>query len=116
MKQYICLNHGECNWADETPPRPFTLPEAEENVCPNCVSSNIREAKKERKGPPWLTPAIIIGVLCLAGIIWWWPVPSQPLLLKVVDLNCQTGVLSLTTIGGDNSPCLLYTSPSPRDS
>lgn len=105
MKQYICLNHGECNWADETPPRQFTLPEAEENVCPNCDSSNIREAIIEPKGPSWIIPAIIVGVLCLTGIIWWlWPPTPPQLLIKVVSLNCQTGVLSLTTIGGDDSP------------
>lgn len=105
MKQYICLNHGECNWADEIPPRQFRLPEAEENVCPNCDSSNIREAIGGKK-PSWIKPAIIIGILCLAGIIWWlWPPTTQPqLLIKVVGLNCQNGILSLTTVGGDDSP------------
>jgi hypothetical protein len=106
MKQYICLNTIDCSWADENPPRQFSLPDTEENVCPNCESSNIREAIIEPKKLPWLIPTALIGALCLASIVWWlWPLtPPPPLMIKVLDLNCQTGVLSLTTVGGNDSP------------
>ncbi|MVM36414.1 hypothetical protein GO730_00130 [Spirosoma sp. HMF3257] len=69
MKQYICLNHGECNWADEKPARVFTLPEDEENVCPNCESANIRPplplASPGRKIIPYVLAGLVIIVLVL---------------------------------------------------
>lgn len=109
MKKYICLNHGECNWADEQPPREFTLPDDEESVCPNCKSANIREAKKTKANKPWLIPVLAVGLLSGLGLVWWAIKPGQPelpLKIEVVGLDCKTGILSLTTTGGDGSPVI----------
>lgn len=106
MKTYICLNHGECNWADETPPREFSLPDGEDHFCPNCESANVKEKPKPPR-PPWAKIAGALGLLLLiAGLVWlFWP-PNTPRSLKieVTGLDCKTGVLSLTTIHGDDSP------------
>lgn len=105
MKQYICLNHGECNWADETPPREFSLPEGDDQVCPNCESTNIKEKPKPSK-PPWLKIAGILGIILLIAAFLWafWPVspPLNPLILNATP-DCQQGIITLTTNGGDGS-------------
>ena len=104
MKQYICLNHGECNWADETPPREFPLPDGEDQFCPNCDSTNIKE-KPKPPPPPWLKIAGAVGLLILLlGIIWYWLRPD-PLKLKA-ESNCETGLITLTAEGGDGSPVI----------
>jgi hypothetical protein len=102
MKKYICLNHGECNWADEKPPREFSLPEGEENVCPNCESTNIKEAVPPKSSVGRI--AIIAGALALLATIAWlvWPKPP-PLELKV-EMNCETGLITLTSTGGNEEP------------
>ena len=107
MKQYICLNHGECNWADETPPREFSLPDREEHFCPNCESGNIKE-KPKSSGLPWTKIAVAVGLIfILAGLVWlFWPKTIIPLALQVSLLNCETGTLSLTTTGGDDNPVI----------
>ncbi|RAJ90089.1 hypothetical protein LX87_05518 [Larkinella arboricola] len=109
MKKYICLNHGECSWADEKPPREFTLDNPDELNCPNCESKNIKEAPKSST-PPWSKFAIITGLLLLIGGIAWYfwtvnpPPPPPPLKVSVVGLDCNTGFLTLTTNNGDGSP------------
>ena len=107
MKQYICLNHGECNWADEHPPREFSLPNEEDQVCPNCESINIKE-KPKPPGLPWQKIAGTLGVILLiAALIWaFWPVPpppKSPLTLKATP-DCETGLITLAAEGGDGSP------------
>ena len=112
MKKYICLNHGECSWADENPPREFTLPEGDEHFCPNCESKNVRVAPKP-KGIPVPKIAWVIGLLLLiTGTIWFfWPDSVTPdphveptLKIEVVGLDCETGILTLTTKNSDGSP------------
>ncbi|GAB3749345.1 hypothetical protein [Spirosoma pomorum] len=104
MKNYICLNHGECSWADERPPRVFSLPEGEENVCPNCESTNIKEAIPPK--PPGGRIAIIAGTLVLLAAIAWlvWPEPP-PLELKA-EMNCKTGLITLVSTGGNKEPIM----------
>lgn len=102
MKNYICLNHGECSWADERPPRVFSLPEGEENVCPNCESANIKEVVPPK--PSGGRIAVIAGALVLLAAIAWliWPAPP-PLELKA-EMNCEKGLITLTSTGGDEEP------------
>lgn len=71
MKKYICLNRVECNWADEKPPREFTLPEEDENVCPNCSSSNIREAQAVKRPIPVAKILAAVALLLLSLIAIW---------------------------------------------
>jgi hypothetical protein len=107
MKKYICLNHGECIWADEKPPREFSLPEIDENVCPNCGSSNIKE-KPAPPGPPWKKIAAVVGLLLLIlGIVWLFIPPDPPPLVPLTiqaESNCQTRLITLISTGGDGSP------------
>lgn len=120
MKTYICVNYGECIWADEKPPREFSLPDSDENVCPNCEKNNIQEAPKP-PGPPWAKIALAVGLLLLlTGAMWLWGFNRQektdekggdstettPLVLMIDDMNCETGVLSLRTLKGDGSPVM----------
>ncbi|GAB3695354.1 hypothetical protein GCM10027592_17470 [Spirosoma flavus] len=108
MKTYICLNHGECHWADEIPPREFPLDDGEVE-CPNCNSTNIKE-KPKPPGPPWPKIAGAIGVLLLiSGIIWLLMEPSpdpDPLILNA-SLDCQTRLITLSTTGG-NEDSIIY--------
>ncbi|QKZ12080.1 hypothetical protein [Spirosoma sp. KUDC1026] len=103
MKKYICLNHGECNWADEKPPREFSLPEGEENVCPNCESTNLKEVIPP--GPPRGRIALIASALVLlAAIAWLIWFQSQPPLKLNAEMNCETGLITLTSTGGNEEP------------
>ncbi|GAB3991937.1 hypothetical protein GCM10028807_23590 [Spirosoma daeguense] len=106
MKNYICLNHGECHWADENPPREFTLDDGDIN-CPNCNSTNIKE-KPKSPGPPWKKIAGVIGVLLLIlGIIWLIKKPDPDPLVLNAELDCQTRLITLSTIGG-NEDSIVY--------
>lgn len=68
MKNYICLNHGECQWADETPPREFPLVDSE-LYCPNCESTNIREPVPEQNKFKRLLP-FIAGAIIILCLVW----------------------------------------------
>jgi hypothetical protein len=68
MKNYICLNHGECSWADERPPRVFSLPEGEENVCPNCESANIKDAVTPKSSSGRIVLLALGAILILFGV------------------------------------------------
>ena len=71
MKKYICFYRIDCSWADEIPPREFTLAgNGDENVCPNCESSNIREKPVPAGPPKGKIAAYVAGVLLIAGILY----------------------------------------------
>lgn len=103
MKNYICLNHGECSWADERPPRVFSLSEGEENVCPNCESANIKDAVPPKSSSGRIV--VIAGALVLLAAITWliWFQSQPPLELKA-EMNCETGLITLTSTGGNEEP------------
>ncbi|GAB4027389.1 hypothetical protein [Spirosoma koreense] len=109
MKNYICLNHGECHWADEVPPREFTLVDGEVN-CPNCNSVNIREAVYPPK-VPWKKIGIAAGALLLILVVVWALIPYPPKPLQIsLNANCANNTVTVMTIGGDGSP-IAFNSP-----
>lgn len=70
MKKFICLNHGECEWADEKPPKEFTISVDEENICPNCESTNIREIQPPISKRKKIIP-IVLGVFVSIGLLFY---------------------------------------------
>lgn len=79
MKQYICLNHINCDWADEKPPRQFTLPNPDE-PCPECGKFNTKVVK----GKPPVGIKLKFALLGLAGLIIVW------LVMKFLNPNPPT--------------------------
>ena len=105
MKKYICLNRIDCSWAEEVPPREFSLPDIDDKVCPNCGSNNIKE-KPLPPGLPWKKIAGIVGLLILVlGVIWFF-IPPDPQLTIQASSNCRTRLITLTHSDGDGSPII----------
>lgn len=88
MKQYICQNLLQCDWADEIPPKEFPLPDGNNHFCPNCGSSSVKIAVKPPKRN-WIRVLAFLSILCLfSAIIYFW-------------LRNKGGATSTVTIGGD---------------
>lgn len=93
MKKYICLNHGECNWADEIPPREFSLDEVDAN-CPNCGSTNIREAVPEQNKLKRLAP-FFAGIVFLFGLTWFFWTTGTTTAEKSSELPDKEAITSI---------------------
>lgn len=102
----ICTNiDNDCLKAKSS--EVISIDGAKDFNCPDCGSELYEVSKPTPKRPKWLKPVAVIALLCLSiGIVWalWKPEPSaKPLSIKIIGLDCQTGVLSLTTTGGDDN-------------
>lgn len=106
------IRYGKCTNIDDNCPNAksgevIIVEGAKEFVCPSCGEGLFEVPKPEQKRPKWLRPALIIALLCLSASLIWalWPKsPSTtPLSVKQIALNCDTGLLSLSTFGGDQS-------------
>ena len=70
MKEYICVNHINCAWADEKPPRKFTLANDDE-PCPECGKFNIKEVKRKPSvSLPWRVSLLLLAVLIIMGLMY----------------------------------------------
>jgi|GEM_PF-4568113 len=107
MKNYICLNHGECQWADETPPREFPLVDGE-LYCPNCESTNIREAVYP-SGLPWKKIGVGAAAVLLLGSGIMWALTPSPLGISV-ESNCAGNTVTVSMVGGSGKP-IIFNSP-----
>jgi hypothetical protein len=102
IKYGICTNQGYCSIADSS-----TVTKIEgvrEFVCPECHEELFEVKEPKTDYGKWVKPVLVICLLGLiAGLIYFfWPSSLKaPLSIKVLGLDCQTGVLSLTTTGGN---------------
>ena len=107
MKKYICLNHGECQFADEIPPREFELKDGDVN-CTNCGSANIREAVSPPVFP-WkkIGIGVAAALILVSGIIW--ALATPPLGISV-EADCTNNTVTVSTVGGSKEP-ISFNSP-----
>ncbi len=77
MKEYICLNHINCAWADEKPPRKFTLANADE-PCPECGKFNVKEVKTKSSSPWGIALLLLTGLIIIMLMFKYWPETVGP--------------------------------------
>jgi hypothetical protein len=111
METYICLNHGECLWADEQPPRTFSLPNSDENVCPNCGSTNVKVPVSSPAPPRKLILAGLLLAALLLAILWFkignekkLPPPFPPDTITKIDRDKRKTLTPTGPEKGENPP------------
>lgn len=118
MKQYICLNRIDCDWAEETPPREFTLSGNGDEACPNCQKFNIREVIPPPS--PWkkVLPLVLGGVVVVGLLLYftfWAKKTGEENVINIVPVVDVTPKGNDST-NNDTKPQENENDPRPRDS